>query len=178
MLRVPWISVSSSYCNYSHGSTYSQFTLFEMSVNVWVIGGYVICMLITVCLSVLFLHANCCMFLSFCMRYLLSPHTHTHTQTYGDIQWMVEIQTNCTQIQVIRGGEKGQEDLVGGEWRGGEEEGGRKETFLWGVEAQETHCSWRHEGVQVKINRSPMVNSLMMADDPSFYYTTRSGSKR
>lgn len=56
---------------------------------------------------------------------------------------------------------------MGGERRGGEEEGGRKETFLCGVEAQETHCSRRHEGVQVKINTSQMVNSAMMADDPS-----------
>lgn len=43
---------------------------------------------------------------------------------------MVGIQTHLTQIQVIRGGEEGQEDIVGGERRGGQEEGGRKETVL------------------------------------------------
>lgn len=42
------------------------------------IWSYVICMLISVCLSVLFLHANCCMSLSVCMLCLLCPRTHTN----------------------------------------------------------------------------------------------------
>lgn len=62
---------------------------------------------------------------------------------------------------------------MGGEWRGGEEEGSRKETILCRVEAQETHCNWRHEGVQVKINKPRMVKSLKMAEHPSSYRTTK-----
>lgn len=100
------------------------------------------CMLIIACFSVLFLHANRCMCLS-CM--LCRTQTHTHNNTWTQT-W--------TQIQVIRGGQEGQEDLMGGERRGGQEEGVRKETFLKGVQTQETHCIRRHKGVQVKSNRS------------------------
>lgn len=91
---------------------------------------------------------------------------------------MVGNQTHQNQIQVIRGGEEGQEDLVGDEWRGGEEEGGRKETFLWGAEAQETHCSWRHQGVQVKIDGSQMANLVVTADHPFFPRTASCGFTR
>lgn len=141
MLRVIWLSASPFSFNYT------KVCLFYACLSP--------------CVCFFFLHANRCMFLSICMPCLLYTHTHTHkTMNVGiKIKW--------PQVQIIRRGEEGQEDLVGGEWRGGEEEGSRKETFLWGVEAQETHCSWRHEGVQVKINRSQMVNSVMMADDPS-----------
>lgn len=52
---------------------------------------------------------------------------------------------------------------MGGGRGGGEEEGGRKETLLCGVEAQETHCNRRQQGVQVNIDTSPMVNSVMAA---------------
>lgn len=54
-----------------------------------------------------------------------------------------------TQIQVFRGGQEGQEDLMGDERGGGEEEGGREEALLSRVEAQEAHCGRRHRGVQV-----------------------------
>lgn len=46
---------------------------------------------------------------------------------------------------------------MGGKWGGGKEEGSRKETLFRGTEAQETHCIWRREGLQVKINKSGMV---------------------
>lgn len=44
---------------------------------------------------------------------------------------------------------------MGDERRGGKEKGRRKETFLAGAEAQETHSGRRLQGVQVKIDGSP-----------------------
>lgn len=62
---------------------------------------------------------------------------------------------------------------MGGEWRGGKEEGSGKKTFLCRVEAQETHCSWRHEGFQVKIDTPQTVKSLMTTDHPSSHCTAK-----
>lgn len=117
---------------------------------------------------VLFLHANHCIFLLYACWIQLSLHI------LACMKWILGIQMDWNQIQVIRGGEERQEDLMGGEWRRGEEEGCRKETLLWGAKAQETHCSRRHEGVQVKIRRPQMVTSLMKDDHSSSCCTSRS----
>lgn len=69
----------------------------------------------------------------------MSTHTHEYTK---------HLMTQ-TQIEVFRGGQEGQEDLLGDERGGGEEEGGREEALLSGVEAQEAYCGRRHQGVQV-----------------------------
>lgn len=60
---------------------------------------------------------------------------------------------------------------MGDERRGGKEEGGRKETFLAGAEAQETHSGRRLQGVQVKIDGSP--NGAVTDDSrPSVFLPT------
>lgn len=117
---------------------------------------------------VLFLHANHCIFLLYACLIQLSVHI------LACMKCILGIQMHWNQIQVIRGGEERQEDLMGGEWRRGEEEGCRKETLLWGAKAQETHCSRRHEGVQVKISGPQMVTSLMKDDHSSSCCTSRS----
>lgn len=84
-------------------------------------------------------HANCCLLFIFARQPLhvalfstlnldgLRAHAHAHTlHNLGNVFY----KHPCAQIQVIRGGKEGQEDLMGRKWRGGKEEGGRKEALL------------------------------------------------
>ena len=65
-----------SYFIYSHPFTSSQSSFLVIILNVLTV--FFPCMVITVCFSVLFLHANCCMLLFLCMLYLLCPCPHTN----------------------------------------------------------------------------------------------------
>lgn len=77
-----------------------------------------------------------------------------HTNTHGG-----ETQNEWTQVQVFRGREEGEEDLVGDEWRAGEDEGSREETVLSRAEEEETHCVWGPQRCQVK-KREKVLRSV------------------